>query len=925
MSEVETTDSTVEPGLEGEAKALTALLKNIQEMLNEEKWTRATLSNYSTNQFKELDELLKQAREERVYDELKKLCDEHLSHTKNSLIALYLSGMIALSRQIIDDSALINLVTIFVDNHKWGIVKYLCQRILDNGESKFALRTLAECYKNDNEEEAIFGIWERLVKVDYEEADLAKALAEHYEKQAESLEGNEKQARIDEAVDNYKKALHRYINKQLFTNVREIWAKLVEYCPQDIDFFLHVQKKIAKNISEEKAVLLLEDVFASCKKRGDIDTAISILKLILQYDERDSVARKEITECYRQKYADHSQLEEYIRISNLSQNYRNVHEAIQDFEKHIAFDKGNFVWHRTWGVGRIAKVQGDEIVIDFAKKRDHAMSLKMGVNALQVLLKNHIWVLKATKKKEELHDRIKTEYVWALKTIIRSFDNACDLKRIKTELVPSVLTPGEWTGWSTKARDILKSDPSFGVSPENIDIYTVRERPISIEEKLFNEFKAERNFFDRVQTIRNYVSQKDAELDSEYFTEMFAYFTGYLRSWNQVTEQVAASYLLVKDLVGRYPHLGTGLTLDFIAIFEGIEDVPTLFFNLKDTKLKEEFLHHIQLFVPAWPEIFIKLFPYALFNSMIVNLEKEGYEDKLAALVKSCFENYREYREAAVWIFRNLREQPWFEKADLSFEKQLITLIHVLDITYREIENHRDTTENRKVNKQVYTILFKDGVLDAFIDQADSDTILRIFTFIEDVKDLDPADKLKLRSRILDKLPNIKFFGDAEKTVITRGLMVTAAMYEEKQKQLAHIMEEEIPANSKEIAFALSLGDLRENAEYKAAKEKQEILNSTVGKLKDEIERAQLFDPGSINTNRVSFGTKVVLKNNSNGKNEEYTILGPWESDPENRIISYLSPFGGAIVNKKVGEQFDFSINDGKISYTVQKISAVTL
>jgi transcription elongation factor GreA len=887
-----------------------ALLKNVQDMLNEEKWTRATLSNYSTNQFKELDVLLKEAREKRVYDELKKTCDEHLGHTKNSIIALYLSGMIALSRQIIDDSALINLVTIFVDNHKWGIVKYLCERILDYGESKFALRTLAECYKNDNEEEAIYGLWERLVKVDYEEADLAKALAEHFEKIPN----------IEEAVDYYKKALHRYINKQLFTNVREIWAKLLEYCPQDIDFFLHVQKKIAKNISEEKAVLLLEDVYASCKKQQDINTAIAILKIILQYDERDALARKEITGCFREKYADHSQLEEYIRISNLSQNWRNVHEAIQDFEKHIAFDKGNFVFHRTWGVGRIAKVQGDEIVIDFAKKREHSMSLKMAVNALQTLSKNHIWVLKATQKKEKLHERVKNEPVWALKTVIKSFGNSCDIKRIKAELVPSVLSAGEWTTWSTKAREALKSDPSFGVSPDNIDIFTVRERPISIEEKLFNEFKAERNFFDRVQTVRNFVAQKDLELDSEFFSEMFAYFAGYLRSRGQVSEQVVASYLLVKDLAGRYPQLGAGLQLNFPQIFDDIEDVPSLFFNLKDNKLKEDFLHHIQLFVPSWPDIYVKLFPYALLGSIIVNLEKEGYTDKLVAMVQNCFENYREYKEAVVWIYKNLRKEPWFEKAGIPFEKQLITLINILDISYREIENHRETSENRKINKQVYTILFKDGLLDSFIGAADPDTILRLFTFIDDVKDLDPADKLKLRSRILDRDPAFKFFGDTEKKV-SRGLMVTVAMYEEKQRQLAHIMDVEVPANSKEIAFALSLGDLRENAEYKAAKEKQDILNSTVAKLKDEIERAQLFDPATINAGRVSFGTKVILLNDSNGTEEEYTILGPWESDPENRVISYLSPFGGAILNKKVGEKFDFSINDEKISYAVKAIS----
>jgi transcription elongation factor GreA len=246
-----------------------------------------------------------------------------------------------------------------------------------------------------------------------------------------------------------------------------------------------------------------------------------------------------------------------------------------------------------------------------------------------------------------------------------------------------------------------------------------------------------------------------------------------------------------------------------------------------------------------------------------------------------------------------------------------------LAITYRDLENHRDTSENRKINKQVYTILFKEGVLDKFINNADADTIMRIYTFINDVKDLDPADKLRLRSRILDKYPGFKFLGDVEKTVITRGLMVTAAMYEEKQRQLAHIMEIEVPANSKEIAFALSLGDLRENAEYKAAKEKQEILNSTVAKLKDEIERAQLFDPKTINTNRVSFGTKVALLNNSSGNKEEFTILGPWESDPENRIISYLSPFGGTILNKIVGEVFDFSINNEKISYKVEEITAV--
>jgi len=909
-----------------QSEAAQTLLKNLQETLNEEKWTRASLGNYSTNQFKELDVILKKAREEKVIDDLKKNCDDHLSHTRNSIIALYLSGMIALSRQIIDDSAMINLVSIFLDNHKWNIVKYLCERILDHGDSKYALRTLADCYKNDNEEEKIYDIWERLVKVDFEEADIVKSLAEHYEKKNNR----------EDTIDYYKKALHRYIAKGNYASIREIWEKLISINIEDIDFFLHIQKKIAKTVSDDKAVALLNELYAQYKNK-DIDIAIIILKIILEYDEKDNQARKEIIECFRKKYASHSQLDEYIRISNLSQNYRAVHQAIADFEKHIAFDKNNFVYHRTWGVGRIAGIVGDEIKIDFSKKRGHSMSLKMAVDALQTLSKDHIWVLKATKKKEEIRERIKDSdenIIWTLKTIIKSFDNACDMKKIKAEISPALLSAGEWSTWSSRARDILKSNPDFGISPENSDLFIVRDRPVSVTEKLYNEFTAQKNFYDKVSAIRDYTNNKKADPDSENFAEMFSYFTSYLRprsetkdsrrtaeTVKEASEHAMSSFLLINELAANknYAHLKSSVTANFTDVFAGLKDVPSLFKNLKDAKLKTEFLNNIKTFIKDWPDIYIKLFPYSQLASITEQLEEAGFEDKLSYLCGDCFDHYRESREAVVWLYKNAKGKNWFKNANIGIEKQLITLIHILDITYRDIENHKDTVENKKINKLVHNILFKDSEIALFIDDADEEAIIRIFTFINGVKDLDPQDKLNLRSRILDKHPAFKFFGDSEKKV-SRGLMVTQAMYEEKKKQLSHIMDVEVPLNSKEIEYALSLGDLRENAEYKAAKEKQEQLNSQVARLKEEIDRAQLFDPNSINTSKVSFGTKIILHNETSGQQEEFTILGPWESDPNNKIISYLSPFGNAILNKTEGEKFVFSINNEKVSYLVEKI-----
>jgi len=897
-----------------------ALLKNLQETLNEEKWTRASLGNYSTNQFKELDAILKTAREEKVINEMKKNCDEHLSHTRNSIIALYLSGIIALSRQIIDDGAMINLVSIFLDNHKWNIVKYLCERILDYGESKYALRTLADCYKNDNEEEKVFSTWERLVKVDYEEADIVKSIAEYYEKQ-----GNK-----ELTIVYFKKALHRYISKNNFANIKEVWDKLIVIDTEDIEFFLHIQKKIAKAITEDKAVSLLNELYAKYKTI-DIDIAINILKIVLEYDEKDVHGRREIIECYRNKYASHSQLEEYIRISNLSQNYRAVHQAIADFEKHIAFDKGNFVYHRTWGVGRIASIVGDEIKIDFSKKRGHSMSLKMAVDALQTLSKNHIWVLKATKKKEELREKIREKdenIIWALKTIIKSFGSA-DLKKIKLELSPALLTAGEWTTWSSRARDILKSNPDFGVSSDSSDVYIVRDRPVSVTEKLFNEFTAQRNFYDKVSAIRDYTNNKKASPDSDNFTEMLSYFTGFLRV-NQNTEDKTAleysiaSYLLINELAANknYSHLKSSVNISFADVFANIKDAPYLFKNFKDQKLKTEFLDNIKTNIPNWYDVYIKLFPVSQIISITEQLEEAGMKDKLSALCIECFDNFREYREAPVWILKNARNKDWFKNADISLEKQLITLIHVMDITFKDIGNHKDTPENKKINKLAHNILFKDGELASFIQNADEDAIIRIFTFVNNVKDLDPQDKQNLRIKILDKYPSFKFLGDTEKKASRAGiLLVTHAMYEEKKKLLAHIQDVEIPANSKEIEYAQSLGDLKENAEYKAAKEKQEQLKFQVTRLNEEFEKAQLFDHNSVNTSKVSFGTKVFLYNETAQRKEVFTILGPWESDPNNNIISYLSPLGNAILNKTEGEKFEFAINQERVSYLIEQIT----
>ncbi len=889
------------------------LVQKVQGMLNEEKWTRAAISAYTASNLKELDALLEEAARDKAVDELKAACDEHLAKNKSSVIALYLSGVISLMRQQIDDSAMVGLLDIFADAKRWNVVEFVCQRILDYGENRTALRRLADCYESDGKPEEMYAAWERLIKVDYEEADIVKALAER----------REKEGKAEEALDFYKKALHRYINKGLSANVKEIWAKLLEHCPEDIDFFIHVQRKIAKQISEDKAAGLLLDLYRHYKGIEDWNTALDLLKLVIGYDEKNPSLRKEVVECYKGKYKDHSHLDDYVRLSNIAQSYRSIHEAMADFEKHIAFDAGNFVYHRTWNIGRIKSIKGDEIEIDFAKSRGHKMSLKMAIDSLTTLSKDHIWVLKAVWSKDKLREKVKAEPAWALKIIIKSFDNRSDLKRIKSELVPSVLTASEWNSWSAKAREILKTDSLFGNATDDIGVFIVRDRPLSFEEKVYNQFKAEKSFFARVQYLRDFLEA--GEPDSEFFTEMLGFFTGFVRSYQSANETVVSSYLLLKELAAKYTHLKGVVTVGFSELFEEIEDPVAVYDGIKDAELRRAFLQHIKNFVPDWPEVYVRIFPYSLNAGMLETLKAAGHEDLLKKMALDVIENYRDHREAFIWVVKNLRDEPWFSSLGISYEKILITLVHILDISFKEIENHRDTTENRKINKQVQSILFKDAALETFLLESQPETIERVYTLVGEVKDLDPAIKLSMRRKIMEKWPEFKFGGEEEKQVVSRGLMVTAEKYEEKQRLLGEILEVEVPANQKEIAYALSLGDLRENAEYKAAKEKQDELNAKVAKLKNEIERAQLFDKSTITTNKVNFGTVVTLANELTSESEVYTILGPWESDPANNVISYLSPLGKKLLNHKAGERLSFLIHDRKFQYRVDKIEAAKL
>ncbi|HAK68365.1 MAG TPA: transcription elongation factor GreA [Treponema sp.] len=900
------------------------LENSVREMLKESTWTRAGINDFTKNKLTELSEVLKRTYAEDSAEQIKAICDEQLNLTKESLVALYLSGMISLKSGSLDNSSLETLVDIFEKNiSKEQLVEQLCDMILEEDpNNRFALRKLAAYYKKNDDQRA-WDLYKKIVQLDFEEADIAKMLGDRYEKQQ-----NE-----ELAITYYKMAITRYVSAKNFTAVKELWSKLIFLnsgnLAKELDFFLMVEKKVLKVIGEEKAIQLLEALYNYFKNTANWSTAISLLKDILAIDNKDTNARKELVECYREYY-NGKDIEDAIRKSQLEPCARNVFEAISDFEKNIAFAKGNYVYHGTWHVGRITNVSGDKLRINFGQKTgEKEIALSLAVSALQPLSADHFWVKKATIKKEKLAAAVKANVAGTLKSIISSYNNACDDKMIKAELVPSILSANEWPSWHQKAQRVLRDNQLFAVNPNNANQYIVRDHKLNEAERFGNEFKAEKQFFPRVEILLRYI-ESNTDITDEIFRDMFNYFGSYLKAINNVDEQVVSSYLVTQYVAERHSAFTTNSKFSFADLYADIDNPRELYTNIKSSTIKDEFIKYVGKYLSDWDTQFVRLFPVVLKKKMLDKLLAEGREELVKHLVQDCFENYRNNSNAVIYFFKECRNEEWYKAVNIPYEKQLITLVNIISQCYREVNNHVNTTENKKTIKAAVQLLFaekgEDGkthnnILDYMMEN-DESVITRMYTLVNDIRDLEITYKTQLRNGIIAKYPDFKFQEAEIEQEVPKGLLVTAQMLEAKRQEAENIEKVLLPQIAKEVAEARAKGDLKENAEYSSARERQSIENRNLGILKDQLAQAVIFDPNTVTTSFVSFGTKVTLHDNINNTDLVYTILGPWESNIENGILSYNSPRGEHIMGAKVNENRKFSIDGNQFDLTVVSITA---
>jgi transcription elongation factor GreA len=156
---------------------------------------------------------------------------------------------------------------------------------------------------------------------------------------------------------------------------------------------------------------------------------------------------------------------------------------------------------------------------------------------------------------------------------------------------------------------------------------------------------------------------------------------------------------------------------------------------------------------------------------------------------------------------------------------------------------------------------------------------------------------------------------------LLKRVPMTPDGHQKLQEELEKLLKVERPRNIKDISEARAHGDLSENAEYHAAKERQSFIEGKIQELKTKLALADVIDPARISQSKTAFGARVKVMDLSTDEERTFMLVGPDEADVKNGKISINSPVGKALVNKEIGEVVNIKAPAKTLEYEILEIS----
>jgi len=239
---------------------------------------------------------------------------------------------------------------------------------------------------------------------------------------------------------------------------------------------------------------------------------------------------------------------------------------------------------------------------------------------------------------------------------------------------------------------------------------------------------------------------------------------------------------------------------------------------------------------------------------------------------------------------------------------------------FNALEREHMDEESGRSNRLRELLVNDADLIPAFLEVSSPNQVRSIARRLIATPVFDDLSRRSLLARIVKNKPEVHelILGGVEQEKSNDGLVVSWESLKRRREELEDIVERQIPENSNEISVAREMGDLRENFEFKAAKQQQAVLMRRKSELERDLERARGTDFRNADADRISIGSVVTVEPVDGGGQETFTLLGAWDSDPDNHILSYLSATGQTLLGLKVGDEAELPSDEHGVNRKVR-------
>lgn len=318
-----------------------------------------------------------------------------------------------------------------------------------------------------------------------------------------------------------------FVNTEQYDKLEDAWLGIIDSNSKNLQALFEIVDILAKREDKKRAHDFLITLAPHYKQRGHYQDVLEILKKVLEYNPKEKGLAKEIAECYSYIYKDRPYAKDLIEKTCI-ETTSDIRCAITKLEKYFYLDCGDYVYHKSWGVGQVFSVdaQGEKVNINFEKKSNHSVAMDIAPAILQKLDKDDLLAM-IYAQKDVLNKMIEENPVDLIKLTLKYFKGRASVSHIKNRLISGVIPPEAWSRWWTSTKKLLKKDPYIKLTDgtPTTSFLEFRASPMSHHHEILEKLSQTKDISKKIAITKSYISEmKNTEISKETLCEIVALF-----------------------------------------------------------------------------------------------------------------------------------------------------------------------------------------------------------------------------------------------------------------------------------------------------------------------------------------------------------------------------------------------------------------